>query len=244
MREVICLKRIETPGMPERRHKLLSLVLTKAPGRFDSRWKVDYGASMRDLMRASSVAAVLITALAIGSPSQKMTAGTSTTGLMAHYETATLAGGCFWGLQESLRHIPGVIKTTVGYTGGTTPNPTYELVCAGNTGHAEAVQVIFDPTKLSYEELLSHYFQSHDPTSPRHPVAGVKVQYRSAIFYHSDEQRRIAERVKEKLIQSGKWTDPVVTEITPATEFYPAEAYHQDYLEKNSGAHTCHVWWN
>lgn len=180
----------------------------------------------------SAAAAVLIAALAIGSPSEK---------LPAHYETATLAGGCFWGLQESLRQIPGVIQTTVGYTGGTTPDPTYEMVCTGKTGHVEAVQVIFDPTKLSYEDLLNHFFQSHDPTSPRHQVNSMKVPYRSAIFYHSEEQRRIAGRVKEEVSQSGKWNNPVVTEIAPATEFYPAEAYHQDYLQRISGAHTCRI---
>jgi peptide methionine sulfoxide reductase msrA/msrB len=199
---------------------------------------------MRNLVRGLSVAAVLIAALAIGSPNRKLAAGASTAKPPAHCETATLASGCFWGLQESLRHLPGVIKTTVGYTGGTTPNPTYEMVCTGKTGHAEAVQVIFDPTKLSYEELLDQFFQSHDPTQPRDQAGGVKVQYRSAIFYHSEEQRRIAERVKKKISQSGKWTDPVVTEISPATKFYPAEAYHQDYLQKISGTHTCHAWWN
>jgi peptide methionine sulfoxide reductase msrA/msrB len=196
---------------------------------------------MQSLVRLSSVAAVLIAALAIGSPGKKQAAGSAMSGPMGHYETATLAGGCFWGLQESLRHIPGVIKTTVGYTGGTTPNPTYELVCTGKTGHAEAVQVIFDPTKLSYMQLLNRFFSVHDPTSPRRPADGLKVQYRSAIFYHGEEQRRIAERVKEEIIQSGKWKNPVVTEITPATEFYPAEAYHQDYLEKTAGAHTCRI---
>jgi methionine-S-sulfoxide reductase len=196
---------------------------------------------MRNLVRGLSVAAVLITALAIGSPNEKLAAGASTAGPLAHYETATLAGGCFWGLQESLRQIPGVIQTTVGYTGGTTPDPTYEMVCTGKTGHAETVKVIFDPTQLSYEELLSHFFSSHDPTSPRHQSNGVKVQYRSAIFYHSEEQHRIAERVKEKVSQSGKWPNPVVTEITPATEFYLAEAYHQNYLQKISGAHTCRL---
>ncbi|HKW29205.1 MAG TPA: peptide-methionine (S)-S-oxide reductase MsrA, partial [Verrucomicrobiae bacterium] len=136
--------------------------------------------------------------------------------------------------------LPGVIKTTAGYTGGTTPNPTYEQVHTGKTGHVEAVQVLFDPSRLSYEELLNHFFQSHDPTSPRQGVNDVKLPYRSAIFYHSEEQRRIAGRAKEKVSQSGKWSNPVVTEIAPATEFYPAEAYHQDYLERISGAHTCH----
>lgn len=194
---------------------------------------------MRTLVRTSSVAAVLIAVLAIGSPGEKLTAGVSTAGPSARYETATLAGGCFWGLQESLRHIPGVIQTTVGYTGGTTPNPTYEQVGTGKTGHAEAVQVIFDPDRLSYEELLNHFFQSHDPTSPPNPNSGLKVQYRSAIFYHGDEQHRVAERVKEEMSQSGQWNNPVVTEIAPAAEFYPAEAYHQDYLQRISGAHTC-----
>ncbi len=187
---------------------------------------------MRSLVRASSVAAILIAASAIGSPNEKPAASASTARLPAHYETATLAGGCFWGLQESLRQIPGVIKTTVGYTGGITPHPTYEQVCTGKTGHAEAVEVIFDPANLSYEELLNHFFRVHDPTSPRHQTSGAKVQYRSAIFYHSEEQRQIAERVKERVSQSGKWDHPVVTEITPATQFYPAEAYHQDYLQK------------
>jgi methionine-S-sulfoxide reductase len=194
------------------------------------------------LLRTSSVAAALVTLIAIGSPDQKLTAGTSGAGSPAHYETATFAGGCFWGLQESLRHLPGVIHTTVGYTGGTTPNPTYETVRTGKTGHAEAVQVIFDPAQLSYEKLLDHFFQSHDPTSPPHRSDGRKVQYRSAIFYHTEVQRGIAERVKEQMNQSGKRPDPVVTEITPATKFYPAEAWHQDYLEKNSAAHTCHLW--
>lgn len=196
---------------------------------------------MQNLARTSSVAAVLMAALAISSPTGKLAANVSTAGPPAHYETATLAGGCFWGMQESLRHLPGVIQTTVGYTGGTTPDPNYELVTAGKTGHAEAVQVIFDPARLSYEELLNHFFQSHDPTSPRPPGDHVKARYRSAIFYHSEAQRRIAGRVKEKISQSGKWNNPVVTEITPAVKFYPAEAYHQDYLQRMSGVHTCRI---
>ena len=211
---------------------------------FDSGFKVVYSSAMRELARTTSAAAVLIAVLAIGSPGGKLTAGASTAGASAHYETATFAGGCFWGLQESLRHIPGVIKTTVGYTGGSMPNPTYETVRTGKTGHTEAVQVIFDPAQLSYEKLLDHFFRNHDPTSPRHHTDGLKVQYRSAIFYHSEEQHRIAERVKAEIGQSGKWSNPVVTEITPATEFYPAETCHQDYRERNSAAHTCHVRWN
>jgi methionine-S-sulfoxide reductase len=196
---------------------------------------------MRNFVIALSIAAVLIVVLAIGSPSGKPVAVPSLGKLPAHYEMATLAGGCFWSLQAALSRIPGVIQTTVGYTGGATPNPTYEQVATGKTGHAEAVQVIFDPTKLSYEELLSDFFRAHDPTSPRDPPAGVKVEYRSAIFYHSEAQRRIAESVKEKVSESGEWKYPVVTEIAPATKFYPASAYFQDHLQEMSGARTCRI---
>lgn len=187
-------------------------------------------------------AAICVAALAVSPPDRKLASSGSTAGPTTHYEKAILAGGCFWTLQESLRHIPGVIRTTVGYTGGTSPKPTYEMVCSGKTGHAEAVQVVFDPAKLSYEDLLDHFFQSHDPTSSRDQATGAKEPYRSAIFYFNEEQRRIAERVKEKVAQSDKWNYPVVTEISPATEFYPAEEYHQDYLEKISGARVCHSW--
>lgn len=155
-------------------------------------------------------------------------------------ETAVLAGGCFWGMQETLRQIPGVLKTTVGYTGGTIPNPTYEMVCSHNTGHAEAVEVIFDPAKLSYAELLGCFFRMHDPTTRNQQANDFGAQYRSAIFYTSEEQRQIAERVKAQVDKSGEWQRPVVTEITNATVFYPAEEYHQDYLQKNPGGYNCH----
>jgi peptide methionine sulfoxide reductase msrA/msrB len=155
-------------------------------------------------------------------------------------ETAILSGGCFWGMQEILRKIPGVIKTTVGYTGGTTPDPTYELVCTHTTGHAEAVQIVFDPSKLTYEQLLGYFFRMHDPTTLDRQENDVGSQYRSAIFYTSDEQKQIAERVKAEVDKSGKWKNPIVTEITKASTFYPAEAYHQDYLQKNPGGYNCH----
>jgi len=155
-------------------------------------------------------------------------------------ETAILAGGCFWGMQEILRQIPGVIKTTVGYTGGTVPNPTYEMVCAHNTGHAESVEIVFDPAKLSYEQLLGYFFRMHDPTTRDQQENDIGAQYRSAIFYTSDEQKQVAEKVKRQVDQSGKWKNPVVTEITKATVFYPAEDYHQDYLVKNPGGYNCH----
>jgi peptide methionine sulfoxide reductase msrA/msrB len=155
-------------------------------------------------------------------------------------ETAILSGGCFWGMQEILRKIPGVIKTTVGYIGGSTPNPTYEMVCSHKTGYAESVMVVFDPTKLSYEQLLGFFFRMHDPTTYDRQENDVGAQYRSAIFYTSEKQKETAELVKEEVDRSGKWKNPVVTRITPATIFYPAEAYHQDYLEKNPGGYNCH----
>jgi methionine-S-sulfoxide reductase len=156
-------------------------------------------------------------------------------------EAATFAGGCFWGMEEILRKIPGVIETTVGYTGGHVANPGYRLVCTGTTGHAEAVQIIFDPAKITYEELLGYFFRMHDPTTLNQQHNDVGTQYRSAIFYHSDEQRQAAERVKEKVNKYGKSPRPIVTEITKATAFYSAEDYHQKYLVKNPGGYNCHV---
>jgi peptide methionine sulfoxide reductase msrA/msrB len=158
----------------------------------------------------------------------------------AKTETATLAGGCFWGMEELIRKLPGVTKTVVGYTGGTVPNATYEDVHAGDSGHAESVEVTFDPTKLSYEDLLGWYFRMHDPTHLNQQGNDIGSQYRSAIFYHSEEQRRVAERVKDRVNKSGKWPRPVVTEIVPAKTFYPAEEYHQDYLQKHPDGYTCH----
>ena len=155
-------------------------------------------------------------------------------------ETAILAGGCFWGMEEILRKIPGVIKTTVGYTGGTVPNPTYEMVCAHTTGHAEAVRIEFDPAKLSYEELLGYFFRMHDPTTLNRQENDVGSQYRSAIFYTSEAQKQVAEQVKARVDKSGKWKRPVVTEITGASTFYPAEEYHQDYLQKHPNGYNCH----
>ena len=155
-------------------------------------------------------------------------------------ETAIVSGGCFWGMQNILRDIPGVIKTTVGYTGGTVPNPTYEIVCSHTTGHAEAVEIIFDPSKLTYEQLLGYFFRMHDPTTRNQQENDIGAQYRSGIFYTSNDQKQTAERVKMQVDKSGKWKDPIVTEITKATVFYPAEDYHQDYLVKNPSGYNCH----
>jgi peptide methionine sulfoxide reductase msrA/msrB len=158
----------------------------------------------------------------------------------AERAVATLAGGCFWGMEEVLRQIPGVLETRVGYTGGSTREPRYGDVTTGETGHAEAIEVVFDPSRLSYEDLLGYFFRMHDPTTRNRQGHDVGTQYRSAIFYHDDEQRRIAERVKERVERSGKWKGPVVTEVVPAKEFWAAEDYHQDYLQKHPGGYTCH----
>jgi len=155
-------------------------------------------------------------------------------------EIATLAGGCFWGMEEIIRDIPGVLDTVVGYTGGTTRNPIYEDVHRGDTGHAEAIQVTFDPSRLTYEQLLGYFFRMHDPTTKNRQGNDIGTQYRSAIFYHDETQRKIAERVKAEVDASGKWKRPITTEIVPASTFYKAEEYHQDYLEKHPGGYTCH----
>ncbi|MFN2564424.1 MAG: peptide-methionine (S)-S-oxide reductase MsrA [Gemmatimonadaceae bacterium] len=148
-------------------------------------------------------------------------------------EVATLAGGCFWCLDAVFRDLRGVEKIESGYSGGTTPNPSYEQVCSGRTGHAEVVQVTFDPAAISYRDLLGVFFAIHDPTTLNRQGGDVGTQYRSAIFYHSPEQRAAAEQVIRELTAKGLWDDPVVTEVTPFTTFYPAESYHQDYFNRN-----------
>ncbi len=153
---------------------------------------------------------------------------------------AILAGGCFWGMEDIIRKIPGVIKTQVGYTGGDVPNATYEVVKKGKTGHAESVRVVFDPSKLSYEALLDWFFRMHDPTTKNRQGNDVGTQYRSAVFYTDEDQRKVAEAVKARTDKSGKWKAPIVTEIVSAGKWYDAETYHQDYLVKNPGGYTCH----
>jgi len=156
-------------------------------------------------------------------------------------ETAILAGGCFWGMEEIIRKLPGVVKTTVGYSGGTTSDPTYKEVCTGTTGHAESIEVVFDPDRMSYEALLGYFFRMHDPTTLNRQHNDVGTQYRSAIFYTSEEQKKTAERVKANLEVEKKFNRPITTEITKASKFYPAEEYHQKYLVKNPGGYNCHV---
>jgi peptide methionine sulfoxide reductase msrA/msrB len=155
-------------------------------------------------------------------------------------ETAILAGGCFWGMEEIARQIPGVLETEVGYTGGTTKDATYSTVKTGTTGHAESLKIVFDPARLAYEDLLAWFFRMHDPTTKNRQGGDVGSQYRSAIFYASEAQRHAAEAVRANVEASGKWRRPIATEIVPASDFWPAEEYHQDYLVKNPGGYTCH----
>ena len=156
------------------------------------------------------------------------------------FATATLAGGCFWGMEEILRKVPGIVDTNVGYTGGYTEKPTYAQVKKGDTGHAESIEIKFDPKKVSYEEILGIFFRMHDPTTKNRQGNDVGSQYRSAIFYHDDAQKKTAEKVIEKVNKSGKWKAPIVTEVVPAREFTLAETEHQDYLKNNVGGYTCH----
>ena len=155
-------------------------------------------------------------------------------------EKATFAAGCFWGVEDAFRHAPGVIETAVGYTGGTTKHPTYEQVCTDRTGHAEAVLVEYDPARVSYEELVELFFKLHDPTTKDRQGPDVGSQYRSAIFYHDDAQRAVAEESKRRLAECGRLCRPIVTQIVPAAEFYRAEDYHQQYLAKR-GMRSCHI---
>lgn len=150
-------------------------------------------------------------------------------------EKATFAAGCFWGVEESFYDLSGVTATRVGYTGGHLEHPTYQQVCSGSTGHAEAVEVTFDPDTISYEQLLKVFWQAHDPTQLNRQGPDVGSQYRSAIFYHSDEQRRLAEESRAALDASGRYRRSLVTEILPASTFWEAEEYHQKYHLKNGG---------
>lgn len=153
---------------------------------------------------------------------------------MTTLEKATFAAGCFWGVEEAFRTLPGVLSTTVGYTGGTTEYPTYEQVCTGTTGHAEAVEILFDPSVVTYEDLLKFFWTIHDPTSWDKQGPDVGSQYRSAIFYYTNEQKEKALKSKEHLQQSGLYTRKIVTDILPAQPFYKAEEYHQQYIKKQS----------
>ena len=156
-------------------------------------------------------------------------------------EQATLAGGCFWCLEAVYDQLRGVENVDSGYAGGRRPNPTYEQVCTGTTGHAEVVQITYDPAQISYGDLLDVFFTIHDPTTLNRQGGDVGTQYRSAIYYHNDEQKRIAEEKLRDLDVMKTWDDPIVTELKPLTEFYPAEAYHKDYFERNPTQGYCNA---
>lgn len=158
---------------------------------------------------------------------------------MNNLETATLAGGCFWCTEAIFKRLKGVESIMPGYAGGTKENPTYQEVCDGNTGHAEAIQITFDPKVISFDKILEVFFHLHDPTTLNRQGNDVGTQYRSAIFYHSQKQKEVAEKVKAEVKKSKMYTGKLVTEITPFTNFYPAENYHRDYFAKNSYAPYC-----
>lgn len=157
------------------------------------------------------------------------------------YQTATLAGGCFWCTEAVFKRLKGVISVTSGYTGGTLENPTWEQVCSGKTGHAEAIQVVFNPKVISYDKLLDIFWHIHNPTTLNQQGADIGTEYRSAIFYHDENQKQQAEKSKQDLEKSGVYKQPIVTKIEPFTKFYPAESYHKDYYDQNTSAPYCQI---
>jgi len=185
-------------------------------------------------MMRTLLAIAIVGALALGSMSAS--AATATSG----HAIATFAGGCFWCMEPPFDELDGVISTTSGYTGGRKQNPTYEEVSTGTTGHTEAVQVVYDPTRVTYERLLEVFWRNIDPVTANAQFCDHGTQYRSGIFTHDPTQRRLADESKRALEASGRFKAPIVTEIVAAGPFYPAEEYHQDYLEKHPDGYTCH----
>lgn len=169
---------------------------------------------------------------------QGMNDGQTETGEL---EVATLGGGCFWCLEPVYDDLKGVVSVESGYAGGHVPNPSYEQVCTGNTGHAEVVRVTFDPSQISYRDILNVFFSIHDPTTLNRQGADVGTQYRSVIFYHSPEQERVAREVMQSLAERHIWLSPIVTELAPMTDFYQAEDYHQEYFARNPMQPYCNV---
>jgi methionine-S-sulfoxide reductase len=157
-------------------------------------------------------------------------------------EKATFAGGCFWCMEPPFDVLPGVISTTAGYTGGAERNPTYKEVSSGKTGHCEAVEIVYDPARIGYAQLLDVFWRNIDPTTPNRQFVDVGPQYRTAVFYHGEEQKRLAEASRKQLEASGRFGEPIVTGITPASAFYPGEEYHQDYYKKNPVRYNFYRW--
>lgn len=185
------------------------------------------------------IAAVVIVSAAVGCTAKTQTRNSMSAALSKiseNIDTATFGTGCFWCTEAIFEQLNGVVKVTSGYSGGQVDNPTYKQVCTGETGHAECVQVQYEPEKISYDELLEVFWQVHDPTTLNRQGADVGTQYRSAIFYHTPEQKEKAEKYKAELDRSGAFKNPIVTEISPATTFYTAEDYHQEYYENNKNS--------
>jgi peptide-methionine (S)-S-oxide reductase len=170
-------------------------------------------------------------------PANLSAANTST---VQKVDTATFGNGCFWCTEAVFQQLEGVLKATSGYTGGHVKNPTYKEVCSGETGHAEALQIVYDPAKITFDDLLEVFWQTHDPTTLNRQGNDVGTQYRSAVFYHNEEQKLKAEKYKAELTKSGAWENPVVTEIVPAQLFYKAEDYHQNYYNENGSQPYCY----
>jgi peptide-methionine (S)-S-oxide reductase len=194
---------------------------------------------MKIMMLSTIFASLLTMASCHASPTQKTIMNEEHIPSGTNTDTAVLATGCFWCTEAIFQELKGVLKVTSGYSGGTAKNPSYEEVCSGTTGHAECLQVVYDPKKISYDELLEVFWESHDPTSLNQQGNDVGTQYRSAIFYHDAAQKEKAEHYKAKLDQSGAYDKPIVTEITAFSKFYPAEDYHQDYYRLHGSAPYC-----
>ncbi|SHN13303.1 peptide-methionine (S)-S-oxide reductase MsrA [Chitinophaga sp. CF418] len=195
---------------------------------------------MRRYSLLSCLLALTVSACAQSGKSKDKVPGDMEVSNNVKTEKATFGGGCFWCTEAQFQYLDGVTKVESGYAGGTVPNPTYEQVSTGTTGHAEVIQVTYDPSKITYEELLQAFWQSHDPTQLNRQGNDVGTQYRSVIFYHNEDQHKLAELYKEKLQQSGAYDKPVVTEIAPMTAFYKAEDYHQNYYNENGSQPYCH----
>ncbi len=192
------------------------------------------------LIRSSVVAMMLATSAVAANPGEEIVSDANpTNGGNAKEAVATLAGGCFWCTEAVYERMTGVKDVVSGYIGGSVPNPTYEQVCGKKTGHAEAVQIVYDPSKTSYDELLQVFFKTHDPTTLNKQGADEGPQYRSAIFFHDDEQKAAAEKYIKKLNESGEFDSPIVTTLEAATTFYPAEEYHQDFFRRNPNYGYC-----
>ena len=196
-------------------------------------------------MKISTIAAVcsMVTVLSCAqkeNPKKIMSDNTTTIPAGIKTDTATFGTGCFWCTEATFQQLEGVLKATSGYSGGHVANPTYQAVCTGETGHAECLQIVYDPTKITYDDLLQAFWEVHDPTTLNRQGNDAGTQYRSAIFYHNNEQKEKAEKYKVELGKSGAWSNPIVTEIVPAQTFYKAEDYHQNYYNDNGSQPYCY----